>query len=61
MDRAGGAGSLMAVATVLVTVTDVNDNRPVFEFQNYAESVSEDASLGQEIITVGRDYWLNPE
>ncbi|XP_022080540.1 uncharacterized protein LOC110973761 [Acanthaster planci] len=52
IDREGGSGSLQAVATVLVTVTDVNDNRPVFEFQNYAESVAEDAAQGQQIVTV---------
>ncbi|XP_038061188.1 uncharacterized protein LOC119731947 isoform X4 [Patiria miniata] len=53
IDREGGTGSLQAVATVLVTVTDVNDNRPVFDFQNYADTVPEDAAEGQEIIQVG--------
>ena len=39
-----------AVATVVLTVTDVNDNAPQFYSQTYTGYVPEDASLGHIVL-----------
>ena len=53
-DRNGEAGGRSSVATVLVTVTDTNDNRPYFDLQSYSQSVPEDIPQGGFITKVGR-------
>ena len=41
-----------AIATVMVTVEDGNDNKPVFTSQNYQTRVPEDAPEGRLVTTV---------
>uniref|UniRef100_A0A8C9TNS2 Cadherin, EGF LAG seven-pass G-type receptor 2 n=1 Tax=Scleropages formosus TaxID=113540 RepID=A0A8C9TNS2_SCLFO len=41
-----------ALATLTVTVTDTNDHDPVFEQQDYKESVRENLEVGYEVLTV---------
>ncbi|XP_029442811.1 protocadherin Fat 1 isoform X2 [Rhinatrema bivittatum] len=48
----GGTPSLSDVATVNINVTDINDNMPVFSQNTYTSVISEDAVLGQSVITV---------
>ncbi|XP_047739370.1 fat-like cadherin-related tumor suppressor homolog, partial [Hyalella azteca] len=46
----GGASSLSASATVVITVIDCNDNPPVFSNPVYYASVSEDAQPGAVVL-----------
>nr|XP_033799788.1 protocadherin Fat 1 isoform X2 [Geotrypetes seraphini] len=48
----GGTPSLSDVATVNINVTDINDNSPVFSQRTYTSVISEDAGLGQSVVTV---------
>uniref|UniRef100_A0A9J8CP41 Cadherin EGF LAG seven-pass G-type receptor 2 n=2 Tax=Cyprinus carpio TaxID=7962 RepID=A0A9J8CP41_CYPCA len=41
-----------AMATLTVTVSDTNDHDPVFEQQDYKESVRENLEIGYEVLTV---------
>lgn len=43
---------LSSTATLTVTVTDANDNRPIFEHESYSFTVSETAPSGQLIGTI---------
>lgn len=43
---------LSSTATLTVTVTDANDNRPIFEHESYSFSVSETASANHLIGTI---------
>ena len=43
--------SSIAVAVVVVTVTDINDNSPVFNSSDYTASVSEAAQTGHIVLT----------
>ncbi|XP_059616920.1 cadherin-87A [Phlebotomus argentipes] len=43
---------LSSTATLTVSVTDANDNRPTFEHDSYSASVSETAHAGQLITTI---------
>ncbi|OWF40590.1 Protocadherin Fat 4 [Mizuhopecten yessoensis] len=45
-----GTPSLTSTVDVKVTVTDVNDNAPVFSAKTYAVNVSRDASIDQTLI-----------
>lgn len=51
----GGTPSLSDVATVNINVTDINDNAPVFSQATYTAVISEDAMLGQGVISVNAD------
>ncbi|XP_046571396.1 cadherin-23-like, partial [Haliotis rubra] len=48
----GGATALSAVIQVFVSITDENDNTPVFGQNPYTPSVAEDASPGTAVVTV---------
>ncbi|XP_062320603.1 cadherin EGF LAG seven-pass G-type receptor 2 isoform X2 [Osmerus eperlanus] len=41
-----------AMATLTITVSDTNDHSPVFEQQDYKESVRENLEIGYEVLTV---------
>ncbi|XP_058058428.1 cadherin-87A [Anopheles bellator] len=43
---------LSSTATLTVSITDANDNRPVFEQDSYSTAVSETAHAGQLITTI---------
>ena len=46
-----------ANATVEISVTDLNDNIPIFpECGNYRGEVSEDATIDTDVITVSVDH-----
>ncbi|XP_072920653.1 protocadherin Fat 1a isoform X7 [Hemitrygon akajei] len=51
----GGTPSLNDVATVNINVTDINDNTPKFSHDVYMAVISEDAPLGQLVVTVIAD------
>ncbi|KAF6084027.1 FAT atypical cadherin 1 [Phyllostomus discolor] len=55
---------LTATSTVVVSVLDINDNPPVFEYREYSASVSEDTLVGTEVLQVyaaSRDIEANAE
>ncbi|XP_072152433.1 DE-cadherin isoform X2 [Bemisia tabaci] len=47
-----GKPHLDDVCTIKVTITDVNDNYPVFDKANYVESVPQDLAVGQEVMRI---------
>uniref|UniRef100_A0A8D1Y0Z8 FAT atypical cadherin 1 n=1 Tax=Sus scrofa TaxID=9823 RepID=A0A8D1Y0Z8_PIG len=55
---------LTATGTVVVSVLDINDNPPVFEYREYGATVSEDVLIGTEVLQVyaaSRDIEANAE
>uniref|UniRef100_A0AAY4BCD1 Cadherin EGF LAG seven-pass G-type receptor 2 n=1 Tax=Denticeps clupeoides TaxID=299321 RepID=A0AAY4BCD1_9TELE len=50
LDR--GTPPRTAMATLTITVSDTNDHDPVFEQQDYKESVRENLEIGYEVLTV---------
>ncbi|XP_027246969.1 protocadherin Fat 1 isoform X3 [Cricetulus griseus] len=55
---------LTATSTVVVSVLDINDNPPVFEYREYGATVSEDILIGTEVLQVyaaSRDIEANAE
>lgn len=48
----GGIPPLSNVATVNITVTDCNDNAPIFSQMSYSARIREDARLGDKILQV---------
>ena len=57
-----GMPRLSSLATVVVIVTDVNDNPPEFEQTVYSLSVSESASVGTkvgQVFATSRDSGVN--
>lgn len=55
---------LTATGTVVVSVLDINDNPPVFEYRDYGATVSEDVLIGTEVLqvyAVSRDIEANAE
>lgn len=43
---------LSSTATLTVSITDANDNRPIFEQESYSTTISETANAGQLITTI---------
>ena len=55
---------MSSLATVIVTVLDVNDNPPEFEMTIYSMSVSESVSIGTtvgQVFATSRDIGVNAE
>ncbi|KAM4709804.1 protocadherin Fat 1 [Discoglossus pictus] len=55
---------LSSVASVVVSVLDINDNPPVFEHHEYGSTHSEDVAIGTEVLQVyatSRDIEANAE
>lgn len=50
--RDGGNPSRDSLVDVKITISDVNDNKPIFDKQSYRESINEDASTGTSVIKV---------
>lgn len=48
----GGSPPLSDLATVNINVTDVNDNKPVFNQDVYTTVISEDIELGKTVLVV---------
>lgn len=48
----GGMPPLSATALVNLTITDVNDNSPVFTLPTYTATVREDALQGASVVQV---------
>ena len=48
----GGEPALSNHATVNVTVTDINDNQPIFLQNSYSVIVNEAAIMGEKLIQV---------
>ena len=48
----GGSPARHGNLTVNVTVTDANDNRPLFNQSEYSVQVREDAQMGETVVTV---------
>ncbi|XP_066149601.1 fat-like cadherin-related tumor suppressor homolog isoform X2 [Euwallacea fornicatus] len=48
----GGTPPLSNVATVNITVTDCNDNAPVFSQVSYSTRIKEDAAINEKIIQI---------
>lgn len=60
----GSPRRLSSTGTLVVSVLDINDNPPVFEYREYSATVSEDAMTGMEILQVyaaSRDIEANAE
>ncbi|XP_073463897.1 protocadherin Fat 1 isoform X4 [Aquarana catesbeiana] len=55
---------LSSVTSVLISVLDINDNPPVFEHREYGATLSEDVTVGTEVLQVyatSRDIEANAE
>ena len=48
----GGSPAMSASSSVIITITDINDNAPIFQQSSYLIRVREDAAVSTEIITV---------
>ena len=59
-----GASQLYSHSIFIVNVMDINDNAPEFEMQNYFANISENASIGEEVVKVfatSKDTGINAE
>ncbi|XP_042697901.2 protocadherin Fat 1 isoform X7 [Chrysemys picta bellii] len=55
---------LSSLGSLVVSVLDINDNPPVFEYREYSATVSEDTLIGTEVLqiyAVSRDIEANAE
>ncbi|XP_053110313.1 protocadherin Fat 1 isoform X2 [Hemicordylus capensis] len=60
----GSPRRLSSAGTLVVSVLDINDNPPVFEYKEYSTTVSEDTVIGMEVLQVyaaSRDIEANAE
>ena len=48
----GGTPALSATSLLNVTITDINDNSPIFSMDAYSTSVREDEQPGRSVIQV---------
>lgn len=59
-----GSPRLTATCLVVISVLDINDNPPVFEHREYMATVSEDVTVGTQLLRVqaaSRDTEANGE
>lgn len=56
--RDHGTPTRQGTSTVTITITDINDNSPVFSPSQYFGTISEDASSGSFVELV-RSFMLN--
>lgn len=56
----GGVPPLSNIATVNITVTDCNDNAPIFTQASYSARIREDAQIGDKILQVSfsSKFWI---
>ncbi len=54
VEGARGKPSLSDIATVIINITDVNDNTPVFNRSSYSAVIAEDISPGDMALQVSR-------
>jgi len=54
----GGTPPLSNQATVNITVTDSNDNAPIFNQPVYSTQIGEDAAIGTKIIQVSLYFMI---
>lgn len=54
----GGTPPLSNMATVNITVTDCNDNAPVFSQTSYSATIREDANINEKILQVNYEYMI---
>ena len=47
-----GSPSMSSNREVIITVTDINDNDPIFTGEPYQGSIAEDASVGSPVVQV---------
>ena len=62
--RDGGNPSKGAVVDIKITISDVNDNRPLFDKPSYSPFISEDAATGssvQKVFAQDNDIGTNKE
>ena len=52
-----GTPSRSSSSDVIITVTDVNDNYPIFTADPYLGNIAEDASVGSSVVQVS-SAWL---
>ncbi|CAM5108710.1 unnamed protein product [Eretmochelys imbricata] len=55
---------LSSIGSLVVSVLDINDNPPVFEYREYSATVSEDTLIGTEVLQIyaaSRDIEANAE
>ncbi|XP_060102406.1 protocadherin Fat 1 isoform X1 [Heteronotia binoei] len=60
----GSPRRLSSTAVLVVSVLDINDNPPVFEYKEYSATLSEDTVIGTEVLQVyaaSRDIEANAE
>ena len=64
VERFQGSPRLSSLATVVITILDINDNPPEFERTMYSMSVSEAVQIGTSIgrvFATSRDVGINAE
>lgn len=52
-----GDGTRNGTAEVIVTLSNLNDNNPVFQQSLYTVTIPEDEGVGMSVITVGNLYY----
>lgn len=60
----GSPRRLSSTGVLVVSVLDINDNPPVFEYKEYSATLSEDTVIGMEVLQVyaaSRDIEANAE
>lgn len=59
VEGARGKPLLSDIATVIINITDVNDNPPVFNRSSYSAVIAEDISTGDTVLQVSQSVHIN--